>query len=172
MTSKKRKIIIVNDKMQKGYKYELVEPVGRNFHKDFKPDLTPKEMLSLGVFGGKYMTDCKKEFPKSWWISAKLCSEYHNKDLNYFKVNASQPLSVWRKKGWIYKDDPRGWFQWYCRYYMGRRILGEDERQIKRWRAIRRHVGQIIKNCRPGDLNCRPIQRQALLHWAYDSRKI
>ncbi len=172
MTLRKGKIIIVNDKMQKGYKYELVEPVGRNFHKDFKPDLTPKEMLSLGVFGGKYMTDCKKEFPKSWWSSAKLSSYFHNPELNYFGVNASHPLSVWRKNGWIYKDDPRGWFQWYCRYYMGRRIPIEDERQIKRWKAIRRHIGQIVKNCRPGDLNCRRVQRQALLHWAYDSRKI
>lgn len=157
--------------MQKGYKYDLVEPVGRNFHKDFKPDLTPKEMLSLGVFGGKYMTDCKKEFPKSWWISAKLSGSFHNPELNYFGVNASQPLSVWKKKGWIYKDDPRGWFQWYCRYYMGRRIPDEDTRQIKRWKAIRRHMGQIVKNCRLGDLNCRRTQRQALLHWAYDSRK-
>ena len=171
MTLRKGKIIIVNDKMQKGYKYELVEPVGRNFHKDFKPDLTPKEMLSLGVFGGKYMTDCKKEFPKSWWISAKLSGSFHNPELNYFGVNASQPLSVWKKKGWIYKDDPRGWFQWYCRYYMGRRIPDEDTRQIKRWKAIRRHMGQIVKNCRLGDLNCRRTQRQALLHWAYDSRK-
>lgn len=158
--------------MQNGYKYELVEPVGRNFHKDFKPDLTPKQMLTLGVFGGKYMTDCKKEFPKTWWINAKLCSEYHNKDINHFGVNASQSLGVWRKNGWIYKDDPRGWFQWYCRYYMGRRIPREDERQIKRWKAMRRHIGQIAKNCRPGDMNCRKVQRQALLHWAYDSRKI
>ena len=158
--------------MQKGYKYELVEPTGRNFHKDFHPGLTPKEMLSLGVFGGKYMTDCKKEFPKSWWSRAKLSSSFHNPELNYFGVNASQPLSVWRKKGWIYKDDPRGWFQWYCRYYMGRRLDSEDERQIKRWNAMRRHVAQIQKNCREGDINCRPVQRQALLHWAYDSRKI
>ena len=172
MTSKKRKIVIVKDKMQKGYKYELVEPAGRNFHKDFLPDLTPKEMLSLGVFGGKYMTDCKKEFPKSWWSRAKLSSSFHDPELNYFRVNASQPLSVWRKKGWIYKDDPRGWFQWYCRYYMGRRIPIEDEKQIKRWKAIRRHIGQLVKHCRPEELNCRPVQRQALLHWAYDSRKI
>lgn len=166
------KNIVVNDKMQKGYKYNLVEPIGRNFNKDFRPDLTPKEMLLLGVFGGKYMTDCKNEFPKSWWVNAKLCGSHHDEKLNYFGVNASQSLSVWRKNGWIYKDDPRGWFQWYCRYYMGRRIPDEDERQIKRWRAIRRHIGQIVKNCRPGDINCRKVQRQALLHWAYDSRKI
>lgn len=129
--------------MQKNYRYFLTEPEGKNFDKDFRPDLTPREMLSLGVFGGKYMTDCKKEFPKNWWSKAKLCSDFHNPELNYFKVNASQPLAVWRKKGWIYKDDPRGWFEWYCRYYMGRRIDEEDQKQIKRWRAIRRHVDKL-----------------------------
>lgn len=169
------KIITVNDKMQKGYKYKLVAPVGRNFHPEFRPDLTPKEMLELGVFGGRYMRDCKKEFPKSWFVKAKLHKEGmkgHDKSLNFFKVDASQPLSVWRQKGWIYEDDPRGWFQWYCRYYMGRRIEGEDDRQIKRWKAIRRHIGALRAACRAGDINCRPRQRQALLHWAYDSRRI
>lgn len=173
MTKKNlRQIVVVNDKMQKGYKYELVEKVGKNFHKDFHPDLTPKQMLALGVFGGRYMTDCKKEFPKDWFTKAKLSLTSHDPKLNYFEVNASQPLAVWRKKDWIYKDDPRGWFQWYCRYYMGRRIEGEDMRQIKRWKAMTRHVAQITKNCRAGDISCRRIQRQALLHWAYDSRKI
>ncbi len=165
-----KKIVVVSDLMQRGYSYELVEPVGKNFAKDFKPDLTPAEVLKLGVFGGKYMTDCQKEFPKSWFKGVKLSPEKHDPKLNYFGVNASQPLSVWRAKGWIYKDDPRGWFQWYCRYYMGRRIPGEDERQIKRWRAIGRHSMQVKKHCRPGDAICRPRQRQALLHWAYDSR--
>ena len=157
--------------MQKNYRYVLTEPEGKNFDKDFRPDLTPKQMLSLGVFGGKYMTDCQKEFPRDWWARAKLCHEFHDPKLNYFKTNASQPLSVWRDKGWIYKDDPRGWFEWYCRYFMGRRIAEEDKRQIKRWRAMRRHIAQITKNCSSGDMSCRPVQRQALLHWAYDSRK-
>lgn len=168
----KTKIIIVKDKMQNGYRYNLVEPIGKNFHKDFKPDLTPKQMLKLGVFGGKYMSDCKKEFPKDWFTGVKFSPKFHDANLNYFRVNASQPLSVWEKNGWIYKDDPRGWFQWYCRYYMGRRIPIEDERQIKRWHAMVRHIAQISKNCRKGDLLCRRVQRQALLHWAYDSRKI
>lgn len=165
------KLVVVNDRMQKGYKYYLTEPQGKNFDPDFSPELTPKQMLEMGVFGGKYMTDSRDEFPKSWFKKAKLCSEKHDPKLNYFGVSASQPLSVWRKKGWINPQDPRGWFQWYCRYYMGRRSL-DDERQIKRWRAIKRHIAQIKKNCRPGDLSCRKVQRQAVLHWAYDSRKI
>jgi hypothetical protein len=166
------KKVTVNDKMQTGYVYELVEPEGKNFDSRFTPDLTPKQMLTLGVFGGKYLTDCQNEFPKDWFKNAKLCSLFANPKLNCFKVNASQSLLVWRKKGWLYKDDPRGWFQWYCRYFSGRRLNGEDGRQIKRWRAMRRHLVQLEKNCPKGDLSCRRVQRQALLHWAYDSRKI
>jgi hypothetical protein len=166
-----RKRKVVNDKMQKGYAYYLTEPEGKNFHPDFSPELTPKQMLELGVFGGKYMTDCRREFPREWFAKAKLSAAFHDPTLNYFGVNASQPLAVWRQKGWIYPEDPRGWFQWYCRYYMGRRCP-DDERQVKRWRAIRRHVAQIKKHCRPLDLQCRRKQRQALLNWAYDSRKI
>jgi hypothetical protein len=164
------KKIVVNDLMQKNYIYYLTAPEGKNFHPEFKPELTPKQMLNLGVFGGKYMTDCGREFP-GWLKKSKLCHEFHNASLNFFKVNASQPLSVWRKKGWIHKDDPRGWFQWYCRYFKGRR-MEDDERQIKRWKAIVRHIGAIKRNCRKGNLKCRPKERQALLHWAYDSRKI
>lgn len=168
-----KKIVIVNDKMQKGYRYEITEPIGKNFHPDFKPELTPKQMLELGVFGGKYMTDCQKEFPKNWFKKAKLSPGLSDNSLNFFRTKASQPLSEWKRKGWINEDhDPRGWFQWYCRYYMGRRISGEDERQIKRWKLIQRHISQIVKNCRRNDLSCRPKQRQALLHWAYDSRKM
>lgn len=166
------KKVVVSDKMQKGYKYTLSAPIGRKFDSIFAPDLTPKQMLEMGVFGGKYMTDCQKEFPKSWFVRAKLSPEGKNPKLNFFGVDASQSLSTWRKKGWIYKDDPRGWFQWYCRYYMGRRIPEEDGRQIKRWIAMRRHIMQIKNKCRLGDYSCNRKQRQALLHWAYDSRKI
>ena len=167
----KERFVVVNDLMQQGYGYLRTEPPGENFDPEFCPELLPKEMLGLGVFGGKYMTDCQDEFPSDWFKNAKLCSRLHDPKLNFFGINASQPLSVWRDRGWIHEDDPRGWFQWYCRYWMGRRG-DDDERQIKRWRAIRRHIGQIRKNCKPGDLMCRPKQRQALLHWAYDSRKI
>ena len=163
--------VIVHDLMQNDYTYTLVEPIGRHFASDFKPELTPQEMLRIGVFGGKYMTDCTREFPEEWFEHAKLCAERHDPKLNCFGVNASQPLAEWRRKGWIYHEDPRGWFQWYCRYYMGRRCA-DDARQIARWKAIRRHIAQIRKNCVRGDLLCRPKQRQALLHWAYDARKL
>jgi hypothetical protein len=164
--------IVVNDKMQKRYRYALTAPVGRNFDPQFQPDLTPAQMLRLGVFCGKYLTDCRNELPASWFKGAKLSPRGRDCSLNFFGVDASQPLSVWKNKGWIHPDNPRGWFQWYCRYYLGRRMPEEDRRQIKRWRAIRRHVRQIQKHCEPGDLTCRRRQRQALLHWAYDSRKI
>ena len=169
----RKKTITVNDKMQKNYKYTLTESMGKNFDPAFKPELTPKQMLALGVFGGHYMTDCKKEFPKDWFARAKMNPEKHDDSLNYFQKHASQPLKVWQQKGWINKKhDPRGWFQWYCRYYMGRRLPEEDTRQIKRWKAIQRHVAQIKKNCKKKDMTCRPRQRQVLLHWAYDARKI
>ena len=167
-----RKLVHVNDTMQRGYAYELVAPAGRNFDPEFEPELTPAEMLALGVFCGKYLTDCRDEFPASWFSGAKLAGDKRDCALNFFGVNASQPLAVWRKNGWLHPDDPRGWFQWYCRYYMGRRMPDEDRRQIKRWKAIRRHVRQIERHCESGDLTCRRRQRQALLHWAYDSRKI
>ena len=168
----RKRTVTVSDKMQKRYRYERVAGIGRAFDPEFKPQLTPAEMLRLGVFCGKYMTDCRKEFPASWFKHAKLAGKARDCSLNFFGVDASQPLSVWKKKGWIHADDPRGWFQWYCRYYMGRRLPDEDRRQIKRWKAIRRHVRQVQKNCEPGELTCRKRQRQALLHWAYDSRKI
>jgi hypothetical protein len=158
--------------MQQGYRYVLVAPIGRNFDPDFRPELPPPEMLRLGVFGGKYMTDYTDEFPASWFARAKLPPERSDARVNFFGVAASQPLSVWRRKGWIHPEDPRGWFQWYCRYYRGRRLRNEDARQINRWAAIRRHVHQLQMNCEQGDLFCRKRQRQALLHWAYDSRKL
>ena len=163
--------VVVNDLMQNGYEYYRTEPAGRNFDPGFEPELSPREMLQMGVFGGRYMTECADEFPRSWFSRAKLCHERHDPDLNFFGINASQPLVEWRRKGWIHRDDPRGWFQWYCRYYSGRRSE-DDARQIARWRAIRRHAAQIRKNCMRGDFDCHRKQRQALLHWAYDSRKI
>ena len=167
----KPRLILVSDKMQAHYEYWRIEPEGKNFHSEFQPQLSPSKMLELGVFGGKYLTDCKNEFPATWFENAVLNSKFHDPDLNYFAVNASASLTTWRAKGWIYHEDPRGWFQWYCRYYMGRRC-DDDERQIKRWKNMRRHISQVEKNCDAHNLGCRPRQRQALLHWAYDARAI
>jgi len=166
------KTVVVHDRMQRGYRYICTEPVGEHFDPQFKPELSPKQMLALGVFGGKYMTDCTDEFPVDWFTHAKLSPQHRDPALNFFGVDASQPLAVWKKKGWIHRDDPRGWFQWYCRYWMGRRMPEEDARQIKRWKAISRHIAQVRRHCQSGDSSCRPKQRQAILHWAYDSRKL
>ncbi|HEV2364455.1 MAG TPA: hypothetical protein VGS12_09705 [Caulobacteraceae bacterium] len=164
--------IVVNDRMQQGYRYRLSAPIAADYDPGFHPDLTPAQMLALGVFGGKYMSDCAAEFPADWFAHARLSPGRPDPRLNFFGVLAGQPLSVWRRKGWIFEDDPRGWFQWYCRYHLGRRLPFEDARQIRRWRAIRRHVAQLLRHCAPGDLACRPRQRQALLQWAYDSRRL
>lgn len=166
------KKIVVNDGIQKGYEYECTQPAGKNFDSEFKPHLTPKEMLELGIFGGLYFGDIPNEFPAAWFKNAAVSKDgKQHKELNYYGVNASQPLSVWLEKGWIHRDDPKGWFQWYCRYYSGRRHA-DDFRQIRRWKAMVRHASQIVNNCRVGDEHCRPKQRQAILHWAYDPRKL
>ena len=164
--------VIVNDRIQRNYRYARTAPMGKGFDPGFQPELTPAEMLHLGVFCGRYMTDCAAEFPASWFENARLAPDGADCSLNYYGVRASVPLSVWIAKEWIHPDDPRGWFQWYCRYYSGRRMADEDHRQIARWRAFRRHAAQIRKHCEPGDPFCRPKQRQALLQWAYDSRDI
>lgn len=164
------KKIQVRDSLQE-YEYVLSEPEGKNFAEGFTPELTPQQMLELGVFGGHYFEGEQDEFPGAWFANAKL-SDTHDPSLNYSKIYASQSREEWQRKGWIYEEDPRGWFQWYCRYYYGRRIPDEDERQIRRWKNMTRHTGQIRAACQPGDEACRPRQRQALLHWAYDSRKI
>tara|TARA_B100001245_G_scaffold193201_1_gene151700 strand:- start:12220 stop:12717 length:498 start_codon:yes stop_codon:yes gene_type:complete len=163
------KVIHVRDSLQI-YGYTLDQSVGKHFDPAFTPDLTPQQMLELGVFGGHYFQGEHDEFPASWFVNAKM-SDTHDPSLNYFGVDASQSRQEWQRKGWIHEQDPRGWFQWYCRYYLGRRS-DDDTRQMKRWKAMRRHVGQIKAACSPGDESCRPAQRQALLHWAYDSRTI
>ena len=123
-----RQKVVVQDSMQDHYVYYRTEPVGQNFDEQFQPELSPAEMLALGVFGGRYLRDCVDEFPDSWFINARLAPGSADPKLNYFGVHASQPLAEWRRKGWIGEEDPRGWFQWYCRYFMGRRIPAEDRR--------------------------------------------
>lgn len=161
------RFITVNDRMQSGYRYRLDAPMGQDFAPDFQPALTPAQMLEMGVFEGRYCNDCRNELPAAWFAGAKI-AERADPALNFFGVKSRQPLRVWREKGWIHGPDPRGWFQWYCRYFMGRRLPDIDAIQIKRWRAFSRHAGQVRAHCVPGDIFCRPRQRQALLQWAHD----
>ena len=160
--------IRVNDRMQKRYSYRIEARPGRDFAAGFAPFYTPKEMLGLGIFEGKYCNDCRGELPDAWFEGAKIAA-IADPSLNCFGIKSRQPLSVWRDKGWIIGPDPRGWFQWYCRYWLGRRLPEVDAHQIKRWRAFARHAAQIRKNCEPGDVFCRPRQRQALLQWSHDA---
>ena len=136
-------------------------------YKVFKPQLTPKKMLAMGVFGGSYLEGKIKEYPKLWFVKAKLSKTFDVKQ-NYFKIKAGLSREHWIDKGWIFKEDPLGWFQWYCRFTKGRRIPHIDGVQIKRWKNFIRHVTAIKNNCEPGNIHCRKRQRQAILQWAYD----
>lgn len=190
---KKGDTIKVWNRMEKDYSYVLDENPGTGFAEGFEPYLTPGEILALGAFGGKYLNDCLLEFPAEWFwragLAGKLCPGGEDISVNYFKIDSRLPLSEWRKAGWIpsrgvpgpggkvltgkravlstaeTNPDERGWFQWYCRYWMGRRIPELDAVQIQRWKNFRRHYGAVQKAC--GGLDCRPRQRQALLHWAW-----
>ena len=150
--------------MKKIYKKNIVN---LDFYKIFKPELTPKKMLELGVFGGSYFGLKIQEYPKTWFKNAKI-SKIFDVSLNRFKVKSGLSRNEWKEKGWIFKEDPLGWFQWYCRFSMGRRIPNIDQIQIKRWKNFTRHIKAIEKNCETNDLNCRRKQRQAILQWAYD----
>lgn len=168
------KTIKVNNLMQKNYSYELIEPAGKNFDPRFKPELTPKRMLELGIFGGKYFNDVAKtdEYPKDWWTNAKLSKTIGpgtkpDYKLNYFGVKASLPLKEWIQKGWITPEDPRGWVEWYFRYYRGRRIPKVDDLQIRRWLNAKRHLLSAIGHESKTGKQSLP-RLQAMLHWAYD----
>jgi hypothetical protein len=187
---KKGSRINVYNKMQKDYSYVLQEAPGKGMDPEFQPHYTPAEMLAEGVFEGKYLNDCLLEYPREWFLTAlkkgKLSPQGPNPEINGLKVKSRLPLQEWEVKGWIpnpqghkakqypalsdseLNPDRRGWFEWYCRYYMGRRIPELDRIQIQRWKAFRRHLGQIVKNCNKGDISCRPVQRQALLQWSYN----
>jgi hypothetical protein len=159
--------VAVNDRMQRNYQYQIVARTGEDFLLGFRPQFSPNEMLAMGVFEGKYCNDCTDELPAEWFTKARI-SDKPNPELNYFGVKSRQSLTHWREKGWIVGTDPRGWFQWYCRYYLGRRQTEIDALQVKRWRSFARHAGQIRANCDPGDIFCRRKQRQALLQWSHD----
>lgn len=134
----------------------------------FAPSYTPKEMLELGIFEGKYLNSVKG-VPKDWFIKGKVLAKEEEPDesINRYKIKSRQPLSTWKQNNWI-RTDKSGWFEWYCHYFLGRRLGEEDDWQIGRWRSfVARHQAQVSKNCRSKD--CRPKQRQGLLQWAWDS---
>lgn len=160
--------ILVNDRMQTSYEYVIDAVEGDVFQDGFEPYYSPREMLSMGIFEGRYCNDCRDELPKDWFDEASTGVEA-DPALNYFSIKSRQSLSIWREKGWIVGPDPRGWFQWYCRYYLGRRLPAIDIHQIKRWRAFKRHAAQVRANCEPGNWQCRPRQRQALLQWSHNA---
>ena len=180
--------IHVSNKMVKNYSYTLQENPGTNFDPEFTPHFTPGQMLRLGVFEGKYLNDCLEEFPQEWFLDAiamdKLRPDSPDININLFKILSRLPLQEWRESGWVpsihhssrypklsdknINPDERGWFQWYCRYWIGRRLPELDTIQIKRWKAFIRHSGAIKNNCKPSDLSCRPRQRQALLQWSWN----
>jgi hypothetical protein len=177
----------------RNYSYRLEEEPGHSFDARFTPFYSPQEMLEMGVFEGKYLNDCLSEFPREWFERAfhtgKLSPATPNIACNYFGIKSRQPLYVWIENGWapsldhdvpdtgrkrdqladpLFNPDERGWFQWYCRYWLGRRIPELDDIQIGRWRSFARHAGAVRKGCREGDLSCRRRERQALLQWAYN----
>jgi len=186
---KKGDKIIVKNKMENGYSYELMANPGKEFDPVFQPYFTPAQMLRLGVFEGKYLNDCLTEFPAEWFLDAialdKLRPQGADPTVNLFQVKSRLSLQEWRKNAWVphrgskaskyaglsdpkINKDPRGWFQWYCRYWLGRRSPEIDKIQISRWKAFVRHSGCVKKGCRAGDFSCRPIQRQALLQWSWN----
>ena len=150
--------------MKKFIKKKIID---KNIYKIFKPEFSPKKMLELGVFGGSYFGLNIKEYPSAWFKKAKISKKFDVNN-NRFRVAAGLSRKEWINKGWIFKEDPLGWFQWYCRFKNGRRIPRIDEIQIKRWKAFKRHVAAIKKNCEPGNIHCRRRQRQAILQWAYN----
>ena len=183
---KKGQKIVVWNKMEKNYSYVLSEEPGQKMA--FKPYATPGEILAGGAFEGKYLNDCLLEFPAEWFLNAiqlgTLCPGAPDVSVNLFGVDSRKPLSYWVQSGWLpgghkkgqhpelsdakINPDERGWFQSYCRYWMGRRLPELDVIQIGRWKAFVRHAGQIKANCKPGDLECRPRQRQGIFQWAHN----
>ena len=162
-------------------------------HPEFKPNLTPKQVLRMGSFGGTYFRDIKSsvsgkqytgkkvinEYPGDWFkgidIETKITSGNYDKNINTYKVKCGSSLEAWEKSNWITKQDPYGWFQWYCRFYMGRRTK-DDNRQIERWSKLTGPRGRfkitlmnkiIAKGKEYNDKSISPVIRQVLQHWGY-----
>jgi hypothetical protein len=140
------------------------------WHPDFAPSFSPKEVLALGAFEGKYTSDMK-EVPSAWRVKGKVLAKQDLPDpsINFYGVKSRQGLSEWRDKGWL-MTDKEGWFGWSIRYFLGRRLGREDDLQVARWKSfVARHNAQVQLNCKAADKACRPVQRQGLLQWQWDS---
>ena len=148
---------------------------------EFKPMLTPKEMLHKGIFGGTYFAELidHNNFPSDWFEGldeSYYCSSNYLSHINLFKIRSGQTQKEWEEKGWIHEDDPRGWFEWYCKFFLGRRHE-DDQRQINRWKAFCGQNGRwkntiYTKLYREGcpiseSFNVSPRIQQSLLHWSY-----
>jgi hypothetical protein len=164
---------------------------------EFKPNLTPKQVLRMGSFGGTYYRDIHssvtgknykgktliKKLPDDWFkglnIDTKITSSKYDKKINKYGVKCGSSLEAWESSNWIMAQDPYGWFQWYCRFYTGRRTK-DDRRQIDRWlkltgpkgRFRRTLMNKIIKaGASFNDESISPVIRQTLQHWGYKLTK-
>ena len=152
---------------------------------EFTPNMTPKECIRAGIFGGCYFNPIggkpgiltkrikidHTEFPESWFKGVnenKYLSRRYDPDINKYKVASGQDQAAWERNGWIKKQDPRGWFQWYCRFYIGRRT-DDDERQIKRWLGVAGPNGRFLRQYRNNKDSLK--LKQTLLHWAWSVEK-
>ena len=161
---------------------------------EFLPNVSPKDVFKKGAFGGTYFRpiyssitnkhyfskNVINEYPKSWFtgltIDKQVTSSNYDKSINKYNVKCGSSLEEWEDAGWIHKQDPYGWFQWYCRFYRGRRT-NDDRRQIDRWlklagpkgRFRKRLINMIHKKkAKYNDYSVSPVIRQVLLHWGYE----
>ncbi|KAH8196073.1 hypothetical protein TruAng_009759 [Truncatella angustata] len=172
-------------------------------HSDFAPNKSPEEIIREGCFGGSYwrplyskhlkttIEDDWKELPSDWTdgldIERYLTNPEYNPEINKYGVACGQSIEQWEAAGWIdHQYDVRGWFQWYCRFWMGRRC-DDDERQISRWKKcvgesgrwrrtlLKKYIQQGIRSVIDegddedddrGDVS--PVVHQTCHHWAYE----
>lgn len=140
---------------------------------EFKPHLNPREMLEMGVFGGSYFENANDEDLLGLGSATRLAHENRNpydKRKNYYEVRAGEDYTAWMRNGWIFPEDPLGWFHWYCRYSAGRRHE-RDAHQMRRWVNYKRWARvartQALTN---GDASA--VVKQGLLQWGYSPMKV
>jgi len=138
---------------------------------EFTPSYTPMEMLDLGVFEGIY-TAAIQDIPAKYKKHKNVLKRGSDPDItiNHYGVKSRQSLKEWQKKGWTTELSPLGWWEWFVKYWEGRRDEKEDALQIGRWKSfVARHNAQVQAKCKAGNKDCHTKQRQGLLQWAWDS---